>query len=209
MRPRRTRLLAIPVLATSLLALSACGGDDPTGNSGDALTAAEAEFFVSELFGALSLIQIPLLSGVPAQTPYGDVYPDQIDASDQCGGGGLASIVGTITGDVDQQAGTGDINIAATVDFDDCIVPGETVSFTVNGNPDIGMTADISITQTAITIDIGANGGVSYVTSDGRSGSCSMDLAVAASSSSAGISQSLTGTACGQNANTFNVLLFD
>lgn len=215
MLPRPTRLFTVPVLAASILAFSACGSDSPTGNSGDALTAAEAEFLVSEFFNALELIQIPLLDTGPAaasglaRTPYGELYDPVIAASGPCAGGGLTSVNGAITGDVDETANTADITASATVDFTGCVVPGETISYTLNGNPDVGLTADIAITQTSISIDIGVDGAVSYETTDGRSGSCALDLTVAASQSALGFSQTLGGTACGASAGQFDIVLFD
>lgn len=216
MLPRRTRALTVALLTTSMLVFSACGGDDPTGTTGDALTAAEAQYLVSAFFGSLQLIQIPLLetgpaavAGGPARTPYGEVYDDQIDATDTCLGGGQTTVDGIITGDVDQAAGTADITATATVDFVNCVVPGETVTFTVNGDPDVGIVGDIVITDQAITIDIDASGGVAFETSDGRSGTCGMDITISANASQAGLEQTLTGSACGQNASQFDLVLFD
>jgi hypothetical protein len=200
----------VPALAAAMLSTSACGGDDPTGNSGDALTPLEAQALVSAFFVALQGIDIPLLNtGGPAAVPYGDVYDDVIAGQDECFGGGSTSISGLITGDVDQQAGTAVLSAEADVDFINCVVPTETVAFTLNGAPDVHLSADIDISETAITIDIAMEGDVAFVGSDGRSGTCAIDLSVAAGASSSGVNQTLLGSACGTSASNFDVVLFD
>lgn len=210
MLPRRIRSLMVPTLAATMLSVSACGGDDPTGNSGDSLTPLEAQALVSAFFLALDGIDIPLLdTGGPAATPYGDVYPDVIESQDECFGGGSTTVDGLITGDVDEQAGTAVISAEADVDFINCVVPTETVAFTLNGDPDVHLSADIDISETAITIDIAMAGDVAFVGSDGRSGTCAIDLSVAAGASPNGVNQTLLGSACGTSANNFDVQLFD
>ena len=119
----------------------------------------------------------------------------------------LATVI--IAGDVDEQAGTGDITVNADVDFVGCIVPTETVNFTLSGDPDVALSADIVITDQSITIDITAEGAVAFVGSDGRTGTCGIDLSLGAVASAVGVTQTLTGSACGADASNFDVVLFD
>lgn len=215
MRHRRSRLLAIPVLAASVFALAACGDDDsPTGNSGDAVSAAEAQFLVAAFFEALDAIDIPPLETAgpagPAQTPYGELYDDEISGTNECFGGGFSTIQGLITGDVDEETGDADIDVNATVDFTTCIVPAsETVAYTLDGAPDIDVIADIVIAGQLVSIDIDFDGAVDFLTSDGRTGTCALDLTVSASADEAGVSESASGSVCGVSANQLQITLFD
>lgn len=216
MRSYRSKLLAATLLATTSFVLSGCGDDSPTGNAGDALSAVEAQLLVAELFGVLQLIEIPPLdpgptavASGPARTPYGDLYDDEIGVADACTGGGLATIDGLITGDVDEAAGTADISLTATADFNQCVVPTQSVSLTLNGDPDVGLSADIDITDVAISVVIDLDGGVSYVSSDGRAGTCAMDLTITANAGSTGVSEVISGSACGTSGSELDIALFD
>lgn len=216
MLARRTRLLAIACLGPTMFAVSGCGGDSPTGNSGDALNPLEVQFLVFAYFGVLQLIDVPLLDAGPAavsgpaRTPYAELYDDLIDGTAECSGGGIITIDGLITGEVDEQSGTADLAANATADFDACVVPGETVTLTLNGAPDIDISADMDVTQQALSITIDSDGAVAFSTSDGRSGTCAIDLRVAASASEvAGVSEVVTGSACGSNASQLDISLFD
>jgi hypothetical protein len=208
----RLRSLTIPLLVTTILVLPACGSDSPTGNSGDALSPVEAQFVVAALFDVLDLIEIPLLDGPPAaagpaQTPYGQLYDPEIGGNQDCFTG-LASISGLITGDVDQNAETADLSASATVDFDACVVPGEVVSFTLDGAPDVDLSADIDISPDVISITLNLDGAVAYAATDNRSGTCAIDLTIVGSASSAGVTESMTGSACGTPASQLDVSLF-
>lgn len=214
LRPRAAAAAAATLAL--LLSVSACGSDSPSGIEGDALDAAETAQLVAQFFDVLDLVNIPLLDTAipaagaqPAATPYGELYDDQIDGVGECQGGGSASVSGLITGDVDQQAETADISVAATADFAGCVVPGETVTFTLNGDPDVAISADIAITSTSVSIDINADGAVAFVTDDGRSGSCTLDFGVSGSATSSGGIETHTGTVCGLPVSQLDVALFD
>jgi hypothetical protein len=210
---RRSRLFALPVLAASVFAMAACGDDDPAGISGDAVTFAEAQVLALAFFQALDGIDIPPLESVgvgPAQTPYGELYPDDINSTNPCPAGGSSSVQGLITGDVDEETGEADIDVSVTVDFNACNVPtSETVVFTLNGAPDVGVGADIVIMDQLVSIDVDFAGAVGFLTSDGRTGTCGLDFTISASASEAGVSQGVTGSACGIDASGFEISLFD
>ncbi len=206
------RAFPLAVLTAGALLVSSCGGSSPTGNSGDALTADEAYAVADEMFTLLQLVDIslfdnpPVASGSPAATPYGEIYDDQIDEGAACLKGGTGSIVGTISGDVDQEAGSADLSVDATADFDGCGV-GEAQTITLDGNPDVGISADVLFSPTASSIDLDAQGNVSYSTSDGRNGTCAVDMSVAVSAGETGADQTLSGTVCGVDASTFDLQL--
>lgn len=133
-----------------------------------------------------------------------------IDGNEQCGGGGSATIDGLISGDVDQQTGVSDIAVSATVDFIGCVIPGDLVTYTLAGAPDVDISADIDITEGGASIAITTNGGIAYSASDGRSGTCSIDLDINASASQGtGVNEVLTGSACGVPAGQLDISLFD
>lgn len=215
--PRRGTAIVAATTLTMLLTVSACGDDSPAGITGDALNAAETQQLVGAFFIVLEVIDIPLLDNFygpaagarPAATPYGELYDDEIDGVTECLGGGSASVTGLITGDVDQEAETADISVSATADLVACVVPGEATTFTLNGDPDVDLSAEITITPTAISIDISTDGDVAFSTNDGRSGSCSLNFGVSASATQAGVIQNLTGTVCGISASSLDIALFD
>lgn len=208
----RPRFISTTLTAAALAFLPACGSDSPTGDTGDALTMIEAQELVTAFFDLLELIDIPPLetgpAAVPAAVPYGDLYDDVISGQMECDGSGFASLQGLITGDVDDPAGTADITATATATFVDCVHIGETSTLTIQGNPNIGIMADIVITEATIDITIEIDGGLSYTATDGRTGTCAMDLTVTASASSAGVVEGLTGSACGINGSSIDVSLF-
>lgn len=213
--PRR-RLATMTSLTLALVVLTACGDDSPTEATGDALTVGETQEVVTAFFDLLELIEIPLLDGGgapvagPAAVPYGDLYDDVIDGQIQCDlPGGTATAVGLITGDVDPVAETADIMVSATVDAVNCAHVGETSTITLDGDPDVGLGGEISITPVSIDITIDVDGGFSFTTDDGRTGTCPMDFTVTASSSEGGLSEVISGTACGVNAAQLQVSLFD
>ena len=213
--PRHGTAVTVATTLTILLSVSACGSDSPAGITGDALNAAETQQLVGAFFAVLELIDIPLLETAPAAvarpaaTPYGELYDDQVGGVTECEGGGSASVEGLITGDVDQEAGTAALSMTATADFAGCVVPGETTTFTLNGDPDIGLTSDLNISPSAISIDIDTDGYVAFETDDGRSGSCRLNFGVSASATSSGIQETLSGTVCGVNASSLDVSLFN
>jgi len=206
---RRTFPLA--VLTVGAMLLASCGGSSPTGNSGDALTAAEANLVAAHLFALLQLVTIDLFGptaagGSPAAVPYGDLYDDQIDGSLPCALGGTGSIAGTISGDVTQETGEADLSVNATADWNGCVL-GEGQTVTLDGNPDVGITAHILFGQTSSSIDLDGQGNVSYSTNDGRSGTCGVDMSASVGLTQSGINQTLSGTVCGVDASTLDLQL--
>ena len=194
--------------AVALVAMPACGSDSPTGNTGDELSTLETQELVAGLFGLLEFIQIPLLDAGPAAVPYGDLYEDVVSVEETCFPTGTATIDGLITGDVDNTAGTADIDLNATIDFVGCVYPGETVVFTLNGSPDVDLMANFIVTETSLSAMISIDGAVAYATDDGKTGTCAMDLTITASASAAGVVEGLAGTACGVNSSALDLSLF-
>jgi len=135
--------------------------------------------------------------------PYSSLYDPNIDATEPCDAGGTGTLTGTISGDIDAEAGTADLNILATADFSGCrIYISEVNMITIDGQPDVEFDADLLINDTADTetdvVDV--SGAVAFTTTDGRSGTCSIDAVVTIMSTATTDSWSATGTVCGVNA---------
>ena len=143
------------------------------------------------------------LAPSPAQVPYGDLYDPIIDVTDECDVGGTATLDGTISGDVDTQAETADLNLLATADFIGCrFYLSEIDIITVDGQPDVVFDADLLIdeAQDNETDVIDVSGGLAFTITDGRSGTCAIDAVVTITS--IGLTEQVTasGSVCGANA---------
>lgn len=202
---------------TTALALTvvACG-DDGTGlNDGDELTSAEVAA-VMAVFGSAfesvgvsaqavsqRLSTIDFSGAAPAQAPI-DVN-ETFDVSVPCESGTL-EVSGSITGSIDDV--TYDIDITTTVRWDPngCVVGDGTNTFTVDGAPHVDLVLDMTSTQDALTMSGTETGGFSFTSSDGRSGSCALDVTFSVVTGNTGIDSSVTGTICGLEASTFETL---
>jgi hypothetical protein len=94
--------------------------------------------------------------------------------------------------------------MGVTVDFAACSFPSNDLTVTVDGQPDITFQADFLLTQESLSVDGSQRGGFSFTTSDGRAGSCAIDIEFDASytTGSAAVS-SVSGTVCGRSAAAF------
>jgi hypothetical protein len=197
-RPVRTACLA-----ASVLLFAACGGDS-TGNSGDGVSPAEAAALMQSLFGFvgdnLNLFMVPASL---AQVPYSDTYDPLIDADEDCEAGGTRTLDGTISGDVDEQAQTADLNVMARADFVGCrFYISELNIITVDGQPDVLFDADLLIdeAQDNETDVVDVSGTVAFSITDGRSGTCVIDALVTITSIGTSEEVTASGSVCGANA---------
>ena len=201
-------------VAGAALVIAACGDDGlPTGtNSGDQPTAQEVDELVAELFESLAdlftggftspSVAMPFAPGLSLSVASVPI-DETINESAACDGGGTVSVSGSITGDVDEQAGEGDIHMDVTENVNNCLVVGETTTFTINTDPPIRMIGDFSVSQTSISADFNIGGGFRFTTDDDRSGSCAIDIRVDLSITSQGIvNESVSGSVCNRNINS-------
>ena len=191
-------------LTACALLLSACGGDDPTGNSGDSVTTAEASILIQSLFTFVG-DNLPLFApaAAPARVAYGELYDPNIDATEECDVGGSATLTGTISGDVDNEAGTADLNVLASVDTNGCrFYISEVNIITLDSQPDVEFDADLVMDEVADTETdvVAVSGTVAFTITDGRSGTCSIDAVVTIVSTGTGEQWTATGTVCGVGA---------
>ncbi len=191
-----TRLLA--ALVAVGLPVTACG-DDGGGTattSGDQLTASEVDAIFSELFeiafgaGGLS----PAASAPAAPVPFNQ----SISQTKACPGGGSVSLSGNLNGTIDDVTSEGNINMTLTEDISGCVITSDTKKFTVNGDPNIQITASVTFTP-GISGTFTMKGGFKYTSDDGRSGSCGIDMSVNLAT------EAVTGNVCGRSASSINV----
>jgi hypothetical protein len=154
---------------------------DSGGASGDALTTAE----LSELTGTLMEPMFDLLFGPTLAAP---MIPRAASApvSDniECDEGGSLSISGDIS---DTESGGGTVDLTETINS--CEEAHGEVVFTMVGDPNITMTGSGDDTSGSLSI----NGGFTYTATDGRTGSCGVDV----DATLTGTTISFDGSICG------------
>jgi hypothetical protein len=183
----------------SFLAACSDGGVSPT--EGDPLTDLESEALAGELLeGAFSGMSAGL-SGQGTQSPNLSQVPISfsLDIShvESCEGSGTINLSVSMSGTIDDQTGEGDLALEIVETMNDCVVTAEGVVFTVNGNPNITMTGDFTMSGESISGTFAFNGGFSYSAADGRVGSCGVDVDIVFSPTSL----SFSGTVCNTTVN--------
>ena len=205
-----TRRPTLPaVLAGCALAFAACGDSLPTGtDSGDQLTNAEVQELLVELFDFLENIDLDFAGVQPrisdprlflsVAVPINDSY----NATEPCDeGAGTSTVSATITGDVNEQTGEGNVSLDGTIDFNACRVVGEQATYTIDGDPELGITADFEFDgDDDLTVDIRFGGGIAFTTDDERAGTCAADVRVTLTASGTSFNVTSSGSICGVNA---------
>ena len=211
----RKSFKSVARLSTGLLLMAACSGD-PTGtNSGDPLTAGEIQALFNELGASFSQINAVPALALQGDAPTwaalqsaGDPVSVNVDINQSvpCEQGTI-SINGSVDGSIDTETFLGTITMDFVWNFNECMVSTETTSFTVNGDPNIALEADFVFGENEFTTSGTEKGGFSFTVSDGRSGSCAIDLAfnTSVNTETNAISSTVSGTVCGQSADAFNV----
>ena len=210
----RTFQFSSLVAGVALLA-AACGDSLPTGvNSGHQPTAQEVDVLVSALFGDLEdlseafaasrqpTLQLPAglslsMAGVPIDETINETAP--------CGGGGTIGVTGSIEGELDDETFEGSVDFDLTESINGCVVVGETVTFTVDSEPDIGIVGSLEITETTFSLSFEIGGGLAFITDDEREGTCAIEMSLSITATTSGDSQSATatvsGSVCGRSIN--------
>ena len=200
MRRMSTSLIGLTTALT--LTVVACG-DDPTGvTAGDELTSSEVTAVLAALSSAFASVGAGAQAG-PAQAPIS--VSETFDVSVPCESGTL-DVSGSISGTVDDV--TFDTDLTTTVRWDPnaCVVSDGTNTFTVDGAPYIDLALDLTSTQDLVTVSGTQSGGFSFTSSDGRSGSCSIDVTFSIVTTATSVDATVTGTICGQTASGFETL---
>jgi hypothetical protein len=180
------------VLAGLTLVFAACGEDTTGVNSGDLLEADEAFAVFSELQTAVAAA----LGGVtapPAVLPAGIMAVPIPESTGNCPAGGTVTVSGNADDNLDQN-GLGTITFTLREEINDCGVVHNAVTFTMNGAPRITIDGEVTIgPEFAISGSYNMGGGFSYTSSDGRSGSCALNVGIDFTN------LTVTGTVCGQS----------
>jgi hypothetical protein len=181
-----TKSLRYFSLATGLSLLAACA--DLSGPEHQ-LTDAEAAFLAQEFAGAAldgvntSMQGSPGLSPSASATsddrPWGPVtWERTFTITRTCRAGGTVTNSGSNQGSLDSTH-TGTIEISHILAMDDCARTRDSVTITVNTDPDLTMTGTITIENGQKTGGEFTKTGVFlWETSDGRSGSCEVNLTI-------------------------------
>lgn len=194
--------------AALALGLAACGGD--TTGTGDPLTQAEAEELAASLAegGFVGFAQPAAPMGAPgAEAATITITLDDSYPCNEAGGTGTAAIQGTMSADVNEQTGLGSFSFNYTLTPNGCTIAttGDKV-FTLDGDPNLKVDGDFDWSETSAHGTLHYKGGFAWESSDGRSGTCGVDLTsnyeftfsgTGASSASA----TLSGSVCGVEVN--------
>ncbi len=198
----RIRLAAVVVAA---LALAACG-KDATSPANTQLKPDEAQALALAMAasgdsysGAVAAPDVVTLSTTSGGTTFGPITFTQ---AFPCPKGGTLTPNVAISGSIDGTTRSMTLDLSGTETPKDCAYPVKAITVTVNGNPNLAIAGHLAI---AAGVPSGAQtfdekGGFTWKTSDGRSGTCAVDI-----KSSADFGKNLrtvTGTFCDQ---TFSV----
>jgi hypothetical protein len=188
------------VLAVAASALAGCKSDPLGTNSGDPLTEAEIQTFFFALSDAFSSFS----SGPAGVGPAGvgpalatASYNESFNATADC------ATSGSMSGSVSVHATATDNPVVLNATYrvrvtpNECVVPTETGSITVDGGPYLQMDVDLLLTEATIGFEGAYGGGIAFTSSDGRSGTCRFDVDFSGSASSTSASSSVSGTVCG------------
>lgn len=201
MNSKSTRFLAL----LGVLAVAACGDDDPTGTVD--LTEAEAQQLATAVLttALTAFAQVPqqpaaLVDG-PAMAPF--EYANTWEGTVECAGGGTVSVQASVTSSGDTETGEAVVDMELTQVHSNCVVQSGAQPFTFTGNPSVVV---------EIMYESDGEGTVSYDGSitgaldfdfDGSSGTCTIDynyMGTVNANTGSG-SYSLTGSVCGTSMN--------
>lgn len=197
-----------PVLAAlAAAALLAAGCDkNATAPTADALESADAALLAEELD---ALTGAALSAGIGSAVLFSEIpangAPLPVDRSftstRRCPGGGSVAMAGTTKGEVDMAARSLTLETSATRTESACAFPSRRAggaTLTVDGNPNVAIRASHKLAggQPAGPQTITQKGAFKWSASDGRSGSCTLDLT--STVDFATVTYSVKGTMCGQ-----------
>jgi hypothetical protein len=182
------------VLAIAASILAGCKSDPVGTNSGDPLTEAEIQSFFFALSDAFSTFSSGPAGVGPALAAS---YNQSFNATADC------ATSGSMSGSVSVHATATDNPVVLNATYrvrvtpNECVVPTETGSITVDGGPYLQMDVDLLLTEATIGFEGAYGGGIAFTSSDGRSGTCRFDVDFSGSASSTSASSSVSGTVCG------------
>ena len=195
---------------TTALALTvvACGDGDITGvDSGDQLTSAEVAAVLASLGSSLSEAGVSAAGapawGAPAQAPIS--INESVDVSIPCVSGNF-DVSASLSGSFDSETFVSDITMNVSWEPNACEVTDGTNTFILDGAPRVDLVLDMTTTQDALTMSGTETGGFTFTSSDGRTGSCAIDVTFSIETTASSVDATVTGTICGLSADGFETL---
>jgi hypothetical protein len=199
-------------LTTALALTVAACGDSLTGTDAgvEELTDAEVAAFVDVFFGAFDAAEADIdaqeAAAAPAQAPQSFNFSAEVSVP--CESGSL-DVTGTIAVTFDDVTEHEDGRFEVSINPMGCVVSegtntSGTSTFTIDGDPRVDIVVEFTVDEDGEHVEGSMDGGFSFESSDGRSGSCAIDVSF--SFVSDGVSVGVTtvsGTICGLNADTF------
>lgn len=190
------------IIALALTA-AAVAGCDKTTDPTTSLSAAEVRAIVLAIDDAGSAAVTAEQSGAQPDLIPTRPAPDLItregsfNFSGECDLGGTAALVGNGTFAIDSDAGTLDLDIDATGTYVDCAFKTKNdVEIAVGGA--VAFAADRHVEQGLVNGTHSYVGSLDYETSNGKQGTCPIDIAASFSLSEGSASRTLTGNVCDQ-----------
>jgi hypothetical protein len=162
----------------SILALAACGSDNGIGpSSGDELSETEAVEIASAISSVMSAIADPSAASNASVAGVPQNISVHVDQTVPCPMGGDTHLSFNMNGTVDEEAQSFSLNLQGSNAPAACaiLVQEETVSLT--GTPSLTSSAHIEVEagEPVGNWTSGAKGRFAWTSTDGRSGSCSVD----------------------------------
>ncbi|HUH13818.1 MAG TPA: hypothetical protein VMK65_11940 [Longimicrobiales bacterium] len=201
---RFNRIPAAALALGSFLLLTGCGDDDDaTGpdDAGDQLTVTESHALVEVLMGGGVFIpgssfSVAATGELQAGSP---PFSESFSESESCDLGGTIKMTGTVSGNIDDATGNGNMDMTMDMVHAACKAQASTGEiFTINGAPKLGMTAAMAFGDTSFSYNGGLNGTVKWAMG-GKQGTCgiAMSFNMSGDYMSEDYSGSSSGTVCG------------
>lgn len=196
------RLRYLSLLAGVALLAPACSNLSGPSNT---LTDDEAAFLAEQMTTtsldgvSQSMAGSPGMAGAPvaAEAAGPITWERTFTKTGPCPAGGTVTMSGSTKGTIDSDTHSGTIEVNHVLAMDDCAFTRDAVTITVNTDPDLTMTGTVNIESGhRASGSFTKTGTFLWTTSDGRSGSCEVNLTITWNADG---SHSISGTMCGRD----------
>ena len=188
------------------LMVAGCSGDIVGVDSGDVLTSTEVAAVVAALVAALETAgagPVAAPGAGPALVPI-DVGTN-FNVTAPCESGDI-NVSGSLDGTVDDETFAMDVTMDVSWNPNGCVVGDGLNTFTLNGAPEIALHLDWTSSQETVSLSGTETGGFSYTSSDGRTGSCALNVTYSIVTTATSVDATVTGSVCGLSADGFETL---
>lgn len=163
------------------------------------MSVAEAESVVEAFVSAGgSLLFVPTGGGAglqPAAVPFSQSFDETV----ACPGGGSIGVSGTLSGDIDDQGGTGTVSMEVRQVHSSCTATASSNGsvWTFDGAPGVDQDFDWTVSETQVAMSGTQRGTIAF--SGPASGTCAIDLSFDFSVDATGrnLNGSVSGSVCG------------